>query len=521
MKLKDVRFSAFAKGDEVQLLATNRANPIMGFAIRVQGKLIKVMGQYVTDADALSVGSALILGYRSDISEEVTQAYVNTGAMHVLSVSGLHVGLVASLIGWLLGRRSGGGKYRKTTDALVQLVLVWGFALITGASSCVLRAAVMFGFMIVGKAFSRDTNIYNALLASAFFLLLYNPYFLFDVGFQLSYLGLLGILYFHPYIYKFGIERVAWFSEFYLINQIWNLTAVSFAAMLTTTPLSLYYFHQFPVHFWLSGLVVVPLSTLVLYLGLFLFAIFKWSLLGVWTGKLLQLLILFMNQSLHFIEQIPPGVLRDFWMESFEVVVWYLVLGMLAAALYRRQLYWLKSALIWSIFLALYGEMVNYRATNQHLLVVYDAGPELLMDFFEGRQIKSIGTDGLSEKQEKFTAANNRIAHRVASAPEKRVQLASDTTASKMYSLQGKNILLLMGEALPESIPLGTTIDLLVVYNCAGLNLEKLAAEIHIKKVVFTGKIRAKAMEQFAGECSRIGMEFHDTGSRGAFTLQL
>ena len=165
MKLKNVRFSAFAKSENLHLLASKRGNPLMDLAIRTQTELIRVLGEFVEDADALSVGSALILGYRSDISEEITQAYVNTGAMHVLSVSGLHVGLVSSLIGWLLRRRPGGGRKRKLIDALIQIVLVWGFALVTGASSCVLRAAVMFSFLIVGRAISRDANIYNARLA--------------------------------------------------------------------------------------------------------------------------------------------------------------------------------------------------------------------------------------------------------------------------------------------------------------------------------------------------------------------
>ena len=133
------------------------------------------------------------------------------------------------------------------------MFFVWSFALLTGATSCVLRAAVMFSFVILGKAVARDANIYNSLAVSAFFLLLYNPYFLFDVSFQLSYVGLLSIVYFHPYIYKYGMEKVWVLCEYWLPNKIWELISVSLAAMIATTPLSLYYFHQFPPYFWLSG----------------------------------------------------------------------------------------------------------------------------------------------------------------------------------------------------------------------------------------------------------------------------
>ena len=520
MKLKNVRFSAFAKSENLQLLASKRGNPLMDLVIRIQGELIRVLGEFVTDADALSVGSALILGYRSDISDEITQAYVNTGAMHVLSVSGLHVGLVASLIGWLLGRRPGGGRYRKLTDALIQMLLVWGFALVTGASSCVLRAAVMFTFLIIGRAISREANIYNALLASAFFLLLYNPYFLFDVGFQLSYLGLLGILYFHPYVYQFGMQKVALFSEYYIGNQIWNLTAVSIAAMLTTTPLSLYYFHRFPAHFWLSGLVVVPLSTLVLYLGLFLFAICKWGFVAYWTGKLLQAMILLMNCSLQFIEGIPPGVLRDFWLNPFETVFWYLVLIAFAAALYRKQLIWLKYGLSLSILLGINFAAVNFRASQQHLLVVYDVGPELLIDFFEGKKLQSICSTGLSDKKEEFAALNNRTAHRVASGDVNRLQLSEGSVVSKMFYHNGKNILLLAGVEDTQNIPANTEVELLIVYESPRLNLEELLAKIRVKQVVFAGKIKPKPLQYYIQECERLGLKHHDTGNSGALTFE-
>ncbi|MFZ4545758.1 MAG: ComEC/Rec2 family competence protein, partial [Saprospiraceae bacterium] len=175
MKLRNVRFSAFPHAEKVLVVAKGSGNPLMHLAYEIQDSLLNVLTKYIHDPDALSVGSALILGYRSDISEEVTEAYVNTGAMHVLSVSGLHVGLVATLFGWIIGRLRNGKRYWKFIEVILQLFFVWGFALITGASSCVLRAAVMFSFGIAGKAFSRDANTYNSLIASAFFLLLYNP----------------------------------------------------------------------------------------------------------------------------------------------------------------------------------------------------------------------------------------------------------------------------------------------------------------------------------------------------------
>lgn len=521
MKLKNVRHSAFVKSETAQLLARERANPLMHLAYNTQESLIRVLGKYIQNADALSVGSALILGYRSDISEEVTQAYADTGAMHVLSVSGLHVGLVASLFAWLLGRWRGGGKQRKVYDALIQLALVWGFALITGASSCVLRAAVMFGFVIVGKSFSRDANTYNALLASAFFLLLYNPWFLFDLSFQLSYLGLLGILFFHPYIYRYGLQKVWWFSEYYIMNQIWNLTAVSCAAMLTTTPLSLYYFHRFPVHFWLSGLVVVPLATVVLYLGLFLFVISKWGVLAFWTGKLLEQIILLMNKALKYIGQIPPGVLRDFSLQPYETAIWYVVLFCLAAALYEKKMRWLHAVLALSLLLALNIIVANYRAAQQHFLVVYDAKRELLLDIFEGRRVESIQSSGLGEKKEQFTAMNNRLAHGVLSVDVNRTFLSTDSTGIRLFCHRGKNIMLLRDGQIPDEVPVGLLVDYLIVYESPWLDFNALTNRIHIGKIVFTGSNRPKSLAFYKRECLRLGLEFHDTGSSGALTVQL
>ena len=166
MKYKNIRYLAYVKSEDVTKIAQNRGQKLWHFAYSCQSILIGILSQYLTNNEEFSVASALILGFRSDIPDDVVQTYVNTGALHVLSVSGLHVGLVSVVIGFFIKKIRTRKKYWNWLDPLLQILFIWTFSLLTGAAPCVLRAAVMFSFLIVAKANSKAVNVYNVLGAS-------------------------------------------------------------------------------------------------------------------------------------------------------------------------------------------------------------------------------------------------------------------------------------------------------------------------------------------------------------------
>jgi competence protein ComEC len=209
------------------------------------------------------LAEALLIGYKDDLDKNLVQAYSNTGVVHVIAISGLHLGLIYMLLLLLT-------KPLKRIRKLIWLRLLiivgslWLFSLLAGGQPSVLRSAVMFTCIAVGEVVSRKTSIYNTLALSAFLLLCYNPYWLWDVGFQLSYAAVLSIIMFFRPVYNW----------FYFPNKIidflWKLNAVTIAAQLLTLPISIYHFHQIPTLFLFTNMVAVPLLEKLFYAHCFL-----------------------------------------------------------------------------------------------------------------------------------------------------------------------------------------------------------------------------------------------------------
>ena len=194
-----------------------------------------------------AVVSALVAGYTDDLDIETMKAFADTGTLHVLSVSGMHVGIIYYVLNLLLLFLSK-HRYGNILRVLILLSFLWLYSMITGMSAAVMRSAAMLSFIIVGKSFNRYVNTYNIIAASIFFLLIMNPFTLMDVGFQLSYISVIGIIWLQPHIYSIFDFNTKWKDE------IWKVVSVSIAAQIATFPLGIFYFHQFPNYFLPSNL---------------------------------------------------------------------------------------------------------------------------------------------------------------------------------------------------------------------------------------------------------------------------
>jgi competence protein ComEC len=263
----------------------------------------------------------LLIGYTNDLDKDLVQMYSNTGVVHIIAISGMHLGLIYLILGWILSKIPGVQK-----SAILQYILIlsclWIFSLLTGAGASVIRAAVMFSFILTGKTFSKASSIYNSLAAAAFVMLLYNPFYLWDVGFQLSYLAVIGILVFQKPIYHLIYIKHPW------IDKIWELSAVSMAAQLLTFPICIYYFHQFPNLFLISNLVAVPLSSIILFAEIILLALAWMPWVANYIGKLTGLLIQWMNNFISWINDTGIAVWGGL---SISIQATLLLYGLLAS----------------------------------------------------------------------------------------------------------------------------------------------------------------------------------------------
>lgn len=266
----------------------------------------------------LAIAQALILGDRNFLDNETTNAFGNSGAMHVLAVSGLHIGIILGFILYLL---KGFSKIINRKKALIiALLLIWVYTFISGLSASVLRATFMFSVLAISQIYGKNYNPINSLFFTGFCLLIYNPFFLFDIGFQLSFLAMLGIFWFYKPISR------TWYIKNKYLHKIWEGTAVGVAAQVLTVPLTLYYFHQFPNYFILTNIGLMASTGLILGIGMFVFA-FSWlKFIGKIAILLLTIALSFTLKFVLFIDDLPGSVASGFVLNEAVVIVFYLII---------------------------------------------------------------------------------------------------------------------------------------------------------------------------------------------------
>lgn len=294
---------------------------------KMRGELIQSLNKNSIPAKEYGVISALLVGDRSFLDPQLRDDFADAGAVHILAVSGLHVGIIyllfLSVFNFLLR-----DKMRLLKFFLV-LAVLWGYAAFTGFSPSVLRAATMFSFIAAGKFNNRYVNTYNMIAASALFLLVINPLLITQIGFQLSYLAVIGIVFFHPKFHALFVVKNKY------LDMLWSLVCVSFAAQLATFPLSIFYFDQFPVLFMITNIVVIPLATLILYFGV------AWVIL-LWIPVLSDILgwftILFarmLNAFVELINVVPFAKYEGIYFSGHAVLLIYMGIIFLTSFLTR------------------------------------------------------------------------------------------------------------------------------------------------------------------------------------------
>lgn len=258
--------TAYVDADHWKKADRNTSFSIFWLAEKVQKNLLSVFKRFGIEGDEYAVLAALTLGSKDALHPELRQNYTTSGGMHILAVSGLHVGVIYLVISFLLRFMDKKPKLRFLKLFFI-LLFLWSYAFITGLPPSVIRATSMFSLVAIGSALLRRSQIYNTISVAAFLMLLYNSNYLYDVGFQLSFSAVVSIVYFQPLIAK-------WFyTKNKILKWTWDLTAVSLAAQIGTAPLSVFYFHQFPNYFLLTNLIAIPFATLIIYFAVALFVV--------------------------------------------------------------------------------------------------------------------------------------------------------------------------------------------------------------------------------------------------------
>jgi competence protein ComEC len=517
---KNIHYQAYVPTEQWQRLEGGHGNPILSWAFKMRLSLIQTLRNNLRFENEFAVASALILGYKEELSAELKNAYSNTGAMHVLAVSGLHVGLIWGIIAFFLNWIRWKHPVWKPIKTGITIVCLWLFALITGASPSVLRAATMFTFLLIGNTLNRNPNIYNTLAGSAFCLLLFNPYLIIEVGFQLSYLAVVGIVFFYRKIYSL------WYIENRVGDYLWSLTSVAIAAQLSTFPLSLFYFHQFPVYFWLSGLVVVPFAFLILGTGLSLFFIDKvFPFLSPLFAKILIACLWLMNAIIFLIAQLPSGFFKDVWIEWGVMILLYLFIFSIVLAINSKKFKWLIFGVGILTIMNLTSFIKSIANEEKPNIVFYHLPGKSYVEFIDNKDVLSFGDREVSRQNLKFATLNYHRKNKINEVKpfyfgDENIELNHWFLKNGFIQFYDRKIVFI--DDLPKTtLEEKIEVDFIVFRRRSKENVAELNQCFDYDKIIFDGSLYENQRLALKKECFELNIPFYDINQEGALIITI
>jgi len=510
----------------------NKGNVILLGSRKLRSHFLNTYRDIGLEGDELAVAGALTLGFRDNLGEELKEAYTTSGAMHILAVSGLHVGIIYFLI-FHLFHFVAKFRYGRVIRAMITFVCLWCFAFLTGLSPSVMRAATMFSFVIIGQSLHRTVNIYNILAASAFFLLLINPYLIMKIGFQLSYSAVTGIVYFQPKMYRLYRNR------YWIVDKIWGLITVSVGAQLGTFPLVIFYFNQFPNYFLLTNVVVIPFATIIIYLGVMVL-LFSWiPWLATVASFLLIQTIKGLNASIHFIESLPYSLSTGISNTILETVIIYLIIFCLALFLIeKKRISFIAGLSLCMIFTGL-NLFKNFQSESQKMMAVYNVKGMSTLNFIDGRKSVLIGDFNLKNSRERVLYYVNKYWNLVGIRKKEFYGLDRLTnigskgnslpdTMNNLYvhrnfiQYYGKRIYVLNNHSLQNySTGVKINIDYLIYGNNPGIPPETIFNLFSVKQVIIDSSNSYRDNKRVKEECGIKNIPCYSVMESGAFVTNL
>ncbi|MGB0523028.1 MAG: ComEC/Rec2 family competence protein [Flammeovirgaceae bacterium] len=512
----------FLRVTDYQFVNHSTPNRFLFYGFKARQWADHILQKYLTDQQSYSIATALILGVKDHLDDSIKSAYASAGAMHVLAVSGLHVGIIFQLFG-LLFKQLKRQKWGRLVNVFLSLTLLWSYAMLTGFSASVLRAVSMFSLIIIAQNIDKQTNIYNTLSLSAFALLCWNPYLIMGVGFQLSYAAVFGIVFLQPYIAN-------WFHfKQRIFSSLWELTAVSIAAQLATFPIGLLYFHQFPTYFWLANFFVIPVASLILYLGIGLLVLgsfHEW--LGALIGNLLNWLIWALNQVIQQIQHLPHALIERIDISIIETwLVYAVVLAVILFLIKKRLIYFYCIGCTLFLLIAMQSHE-SYQQAQQKSLVVYHINKHANLSLIDGGTVRFLADSSLLAQESKldFHIKNHLWEIGVNQVYwfdwngkiENEEMVIQDILHNKLIIWNNKRILYYR-EACKD---LALRVDYLICSNNALKSWEALA-DIHAKCIIFDATNRASHVRKLLKTKPQqsTSIQIHNIADSGAFIKEL
>ena len=506
LKRQGIAATAYINGDRWKLTTKNQDFSILRLAGRLQQKLLAVYHRFGIEGDEFAVLAALTLGSKDALHPELRQNYTTSGGMHILAVSGLHVGVIYIVLSFLFKFLNRKRKLR-IVKAILIVLLLWGYALITGLPPSVIRSTLMFSLVAIGPSLERKPQIYNTISFSAFVMLLLNPDYLFDVGFQLSYSAVISIVYFQPKIKN-------WFA---ITNKplrwAWELTAVSLAAQIGTAPLSIYYFHQFPNYFLLTNFVAIPFATFIIYGAVALFVISPIPYLSVAMAFVLKCLLIVLNFSIETIHDLPNSLTIttiNFW----QLILAFLAIILFTVYFYNKQFKPLFTALLFVLIFLGLSVYAKIQTSQSDRFIIFSDNKNSNISFIDGNHNYYYSTDSASLQR----VSGNFLL-------QNKIVFSENIESMSCYNdgfveFKGKRFLLLSDNVLKgKTSSKALRIDYLVITNKLKPKIEYLLTCVSPTEIIVDKSISEWYSESIRKICIERNIRFYSVAEKGAYIL--
>ena len=484
------------------LLLDQTSTSFLGFIAALRLKIQQSLQQYDFSEDELAVMFALLLGQRQEISKELSDNYSKAGAIHILAVSGLHVGIILLILSFMLKplERVNKGKLIKL---MLVILFLWFFALLAGMSASVTRAVTMFSAIALGQFFNKRNAIEHSLIFSMFIILLWKPLFLFDVGFQLSYTAVFGIIWVQPVLYQL------WKPTFFIVDKGWQLISVSVAAQLGVLPISLFYFHQFPGLFFISNLIIIPFLGVILGLGLVVLVLSYVSILPVFLEGFYGDVISILNKVVTFVARQEKFLFSEISFSAIKMIFFYLLI-ILGFQLFlklntKRCFLFLGSILAFQCVFIL----EKYTIAQKSELIVFHKSKNTIIGKRKGSSFEVYHSmDSLQISSQKLLI-NYKVGENISSQNYHKL--------SNLMYYKKQVVLIIEKDGLYDIKELNSPI--VVLRESPKINLQRLAEKLKPAIIIADGSNYKSYIENWKATCKNLKIPFWTTYNQGAYIL--
>ncbi len=510
---KKIYEQAYAYEDQYSIISQNDPNPISKITNASKAHIQKLLDRYINKTDNKAIAQAMLLGDRSLVDDDLNDSYSNTGAIHILAVSGLHVGIVGLIIVALL-KPFRSVKFSDGITFLIALSAIWLYVYMTGAGPPSLRAAIMYTAVLAAPVFRKYLNTYNTIGAAAGAILIYNPHQLFTVSFQFSFIAVLSIIFFFPYLDR------QYISSNKIKRRAYQLIILSVSAQVLLTPLSIYYFHKFPLLFWLSGMIAVPLAFFILLVSIIMIISscvpYVADMITPIAGYVLDTSLSLLNFGIYKINQFPYTIIDDIWIDRSGLAIVYSALILLMIGLKKEKAKWIYASIA---LLSIYGLMHRYTKNEtwkSESIIVYHIYKNSIAEYIHNGYRTYLSHSIEKENTETWNCRNYRTSNMVIDTLSK-----TDREIEELHGLLYINNHLILINPSDQLLKYESkhTIDLYIINN-DNYNLHKaVLSKFKIDQVVIDGSV-IKSKYRLKKLLDKNSIRYHDTAD-GAFIYKM